>query len=266
MDVPRLSTIQALLILLKARESAPKRGYYYRSWMTVKTLVSMAKDLELHEHYAEHQEGRGCTSDATECLVKTRIWQNIYVCEMMIGGPQGRFDMGVDTETVDTEIYNPMPGVEQSDLDVSRQFTYLARLVRNVRNMNDIYVKIKKQKDWGQHPQFVGLNPAFLKWHDELPPDLEVHYPPDGAAPWLPSHFIGNLHCYYHLSIIMLHRPQLMNSPSFAAGGAWKQHMRTSYESAKALCRLQEGLYHRFGLNGLLCMQRGRSYFFAVLK
>ena len=89
MDVPRLSTIQALLILLKARESAPKRGYYYRSWMTIKTLVSMAKDLELHEHYADHQEGRSCGSDPTECLVKTRIWQTIYICEMMVAGPQG---------------------------------------------------------------------------------------------------------------------------------------------------------------------------------
>ena len=89
MDVPRLSTIQALLILLKARESAPKRGYYFRSWMAVKKLVTMAHDLELHEHYAEHQAGRGCGADPTECLIKTRIWQNIFICEMMIGGPQG---------------------------------------------------------------------------------------------------------------------------------------------------------------------------------
>ena len=89
MDVPRLSTIQALLILLKARESAPKRGYYYRSWMTIKTLVTMAKDLELHEHLEDHQAGRDCGSDATDCAVKTRIWQNIFMCEMMIAGPQG---------------------------------------------------------------------------------------------------------------------------------------------------------------------------------
>lgn len=89
MDVPRLSTIQALLLLLKAREAAPKRGYYYRSWMTVKTLITLAKDLELHEHYFDHEAGRDCGSDPTECLIKTRIWQTIFVCEMMIGGPQG---------------------------------------------------------------------------------------------------------------------------------------------------------------------------------
>jgi len=90
MDVPRLSTVQALLILLKARESAPKRGYYYRSWMTMKTLVAMAKDLEMHEHLEDHEQGRGCDFHPVDCLVRTRIWQNIYMCEMMVAGPQGR--------------------------------------------------------------------------------------------------------------------------------------------------------------------------------
>ena len=88
MDVPRLSTIQALLILLKAREANPKRGYYYRSWMTLKTACTMAKDLELDEHYAAHQDGRIC-ADLTECHVKTRIWQTIFCGEILIGGPQG---------------------------------------------------------------------------------------------------------------------------------------------------------------------------------
>ena len=89
MDVPRLSTIQALLLLLKAREATPKRGYYYRSWMTLKTIITMAKDLELHEHYIEHEADRKCGSDPTECLIKTRIWQCIFACEIMVGGPQG---------------------------------------------------------------------------------------------------------------------------------------------------------------------------------
>lgn len=90
MDVPRLSTIQALLLLLKARESLPKKGYYYRSWQTVKTIVSMAKDLDLHEHYSYHADGRPCELRPIECLVHTRIWQALMVIEVMIGAPQGK--------------------------------------------------------------------------------------------------------------------------------------------------------------------------------
>lgn len=89
MDVPRLSTLQGLLIVLKARESAPKRGYYFRSWMTVVQCVQMAKDLGLDEHYQDHKDGKPCGSSYTDCLTKSRIWQTIFVCELMVGSPQG---------------------------------------------------------------------------------------------------------------------------------------------------------------------------------
>jgi hypothetical protein len=89
MDVPRLSTLQAMLIILKARESAPKRGYYFRSWMTVVSCVQMARDLGLDEHYEEHKAGRPCGSNLADCITKTRVWQTLFVCELMIGSPQG---------------------------------------------------------------------------------------------------------------------------------------------------------------------------------
>lgn len=93
MDVPRLSTLQALLMILKAREAAPKRGYYYRSWMTVVQCVQMAKDLGLEEHYEEHKAGRPCeyASNPAECQLRTRIWQTVFICEVMVGGPQGKY-------------------------------------------------------------------------------------------------------------------------------------------------------------------------------
>lgn len=260
MDVPRLSTIQALLLLLKAREAAPKRGYYYRSWMTIKTVIALAQDLELHEHYQNHQAGRDCGADPTECLIKTRIWQNIFVCEMMIGGPQGRRDMGVEIDSVDFNVPRPTPGIDSSDYQVSRQFTYLVRMVRNVRSMSEIYAKVKRQKDWGSNPQFANLTPELDRWHADLPRDLQLHLSEDGTPPWIPSHFVGNMHCYYHLTNLMLERPQLMKSDSFSAGGSWKQHMASCYSSAKAMCRLQEGTMQAFGLPGLLCMQRGINF------
>ncbi|KAL8679156.1 MAG: hypothetical protein Q9186_004547 [Xanthomendoza sp. 1 TL-2023] len=234
MDVPRLSTIQALLLLLKAREATPKRGYYYRSWMTVKTLVAMAKDLELHEHYADHLAGQDCEHDPTGCLIRIRIWQNIFVCEMMIGGPQGlqgRFDMGVDPDTVDFNVQRLVPGIDPSDYHISRQFLYLVRNVRNVRHLHDTYGKVRRQKDWASDPKFTSLNPEALSWVEDLPKDLQVDYPEGDAPPWLPNHFVGNTHSYYHLNVIMVHRPQLMSSSSFSAGGSWRKHMEVAITS-----------------------------------
>ena len=168
--------------------------------------------------------------------------------------------MDVDLETVDFSIERPSPTIEASDYQVSRQFTYLARNVKNVRNMSDLYTRIKKQKDWASDPTFINLNPTVLKWLDDLPSDLRVTFPEGDAPPWLPNHFVGNMHAYYHLNIIMLHRPQLMSAHSFSTGGAWKQQMTLCYNSAKAICRLQAAVLQTFGLSGLLCMQRGINF------
>ena len=260
MDVPRLSTLQALLMILKAREAAPKRGYYYRSWMTIVQCVQMAKDLALDEHYEEHKAGKPCGSDLADCITKTRIWQTIFVCELMVGSPQGRTDLGVQMDTLDLSVPRPGPGIDDSEYHITRNFTYFTRVVRNVRRMNNVYSKIKNRKDWGIDPDFVQLNPSFDTWMNDLPGDLQITFPPDGSPPWLPSHYIGNLHSYYYLGIIMLHRPQLTFMEPTGADGGWKHHMMICYSSAKYLCRLQEGILQSFGMTGLLSMQRGINF------
>lgn len=90
-DVSRLSTMQAMVLLLKAREASPKRGYFWRSWMATVGLVAMAKDLELHEHYDTHKMGKPCGSPPYDCVAKTRVWQMCLIFEAMIGGPQGEW-------------------------------------------------------------------------------------------------------------------------------------------------------------------------------
>ncbi|KAK6069266.1 lipase regulator 1 [Seiridium cupressi] len=266
MDVPRLSTLQALLIILKAREASPKKGYYYRSWMSIVNCIAMAKDLDLHEHYEDHKAGKPCGSSPADCLTKTRIWQTIFICELMIGSPQGRHDLSVDLESLDFSVPRPMPGGDDAEYHVTRNFTYFARSVRSVRRMNNVYARIKRRKDWGIDPEFVQLNPSMNSWLSDLPADLSVTFAPDGSPPWLPSHFIGNLHSYYYLAVLMLHRPQLNFLDPNSHDGQWKSHMVLCLSSAKLLCRLQEAMLQSFGLSGLQCMQRGISFtIYAVL-
>lgn len=144
--------------------------------------------------------------------------------------------------------------------DRSRQFSYFVRNVYNIRIYTELYHKIKRQKDWAADPRFSQNNPVFNDWYEGLPPDLQVTYPEDGSPPWLPSHFVGNMHTHYHLALIMGHRPQLLASKSFSADGGWKTHMQICYSSAKKLCRLQEAIINRFSLQGLRYMQRGISF------
>ncbi|PTB74556.1 hypothetical protein M440DRAFT_1440022 [Trichoderma longibrachiatum ATCC 18648] len=260
MDVPRLSTLQALLMILKAREAAPKRGYYYRSWMTVVQCVQMAKDLSLEEHYEEHQAGRHCGFSPAECQLRTRIWQTVFVCEVMVGTPQGRYNLAVDLDSVDFSVPKPIPGGDDAEYHISRNFTYFARNVRNIARITNIYVRLKKKKDWGLDPEFQQMDHAFNSFLAELPTDLSVTFPPDGSAPWLPSPFLGNLHSYYYLTLILFHRPQLSFFDPTTQEAQWKHHMMICYNAARALCRLQEAVLNSFGTMGLQCMQRGFSF------
>ncbi|KAK4149127.1 hypothetical protein C8A00DRAFT_19148 [Chaetomidium leptoderma] len=266
MDVPRLSTLQALMILLKARESAPKKGYYYRSWMSIVQCVQLGKDLGLDEHLADHQAGKSCGGSPSDCALKTRIWQTLSVVELMIGSPQGRTDFQVDEDSVDYNIPRPLPSNDEAEYEVSRNFTYLTRIVRSVGRMARTYGRLKKSKEWGIDPEFVQLDPSLNAWLAGLPADLTLSYPADGSPPWIPSAFVGNLHSYYYLSIILFNKPQLALLSSSAPGGQWKQHMLVSYNAAKMLCKLQEAVVGSFGLNGLQCMQRGINFtIYAVL-
>lgn len=172
----------------------------------------------------------------------------------------------MEATTLDLSIQRPALGLDASDYQVSRQFTYMVRMIRHIRQLNDISRKLKGQKDWGKNPEFASLNAPAVQWLEDLPSDLKPTFTEEDAVPWLPSHFVGNMHCYYHLFVIMLHRPQLMSSSSFSAGGSWKQHMEICHESAKIMCRLQEGIFQTYGLPGFLCMQRGINFvIYAVL-
>lgn len=168
----------------------------------------------------------------------------------------------MDLDSIDFNVPRPIPGGDESEYHITRNFTYFARVVRNVSRMNSTYGRLKKKKtkDWGVDPEFVQLNPALQSWMSDLPADLSVTFPPDGSPPWLSSPYIGNLHSYYYLTLILLHRPQLNFLDPNSTDGQWKQHMMICYSAAKALCRLQEAVLNNFGFSGLQCMLRGFSF------
>ncbi|WEW58517.1 hypothetical protein PRK78_003985 [Emydomyces testavorans] len=254
LGAPQISTIQALLLLLKAREAVSKNGYYYRSWQLVKTMISMAKDLGLHEHHGHHTDGKPCGMDLVECLIRTRIWQTLLVVEVLIGVPQGLSDFGVDPETVETRIACNTTGLDAYETERSRQYAYFVRVSLNIRRFIDAYKQTKKQDDWTKDPRFTDSLDESIT---DLPADLQVVLPAGGSAPWLSSHFMGNLNLHYHLSVILQHRPQLTDSRRDLSYDSWKLHMSRCYSSAKLIWHIQEAIISSYGLSSLGYVQRG---------
>jgi hypothetical protein len=160
----------------------------------------------------------------------------------------------------------PVAGQDANEFQIARQFVQFTRVCRNVYQSALMYGKLrKKTPDWAMDPKFVAHNADFSVWLREVPEDMQIAYPQDGSAPWIPSHMIANMHCYHFLSIVMHFRPQL-HAVSDNYDGIWKQHMMTCYSAAKTLCKLQEGILKTYGMPGLLCMLRGISFhIYAVL-
>lgn len=133
----------------------------------------------------------------------------------------------------------------------------MVRLVDNIRRTSSLYTKIRKSGgNFADDPEFVQHNTSYYRWTDKLPPHLQIEFNPDGSAPVLPFHFAANLQCYHWLSVVMHHRPQLSSSAGIH-DMAWKNTIITCYSAATKICRLHEAILQHWGLNGLLCMQRG---------
>lgn len=261
-DVPRLSTVQALLILKKAREFNPKRGYFYRSWMAIKYIATMAMDLGLHEHMEQHKAGTPCKLPRADCLMHNRIWQTIAGLELIIGGPQGRSDFLCDYETIDMTFPFPSAELDAFEYQTARRYAIMAQCVKNVKMTNNLMQAGKRAKNpvWALSPDFQRHNEDYLEWPKALPQDMQIQYPEDGSPPWLGGdHFVANVHAYHHLAVIMHHRPQLQtllekHKPEF------KNSLDICTEAAVMVCKLQEALLRDFGLHGLLFMLRGINF------
>lgn len=259
-DVPRFSTIQALVLLAKAREAYPKRGYYYRSWMGIKYITAMAFDLGLHEHHELHQRNR-CTTTPSDCMLRNRLWQIIFVLENLTGAPQGRSDFAVDIESVDYELPTTAPNNDAFEFQTSRRFAIMAQSQRNIKQSNLMFQAMKRhRKDWALDPQFVAHSEDLHDWIKQMPSDMQLQFPEDGSPPWLNNdHFRAYVHQFHHLTVIMHHRPQFQALLE-KRDEEFKAHLTICLEAAGYMCRIQEALLRDFGLHGLQFMLRGIGF------
>lgn len=146
-------------------------------------------------------------------------------------------------------------------MQITRQWSYLSRIIKNIRQSIKLYSKLRKtKKDWALDPEFVSHDQDFTLWLTELPRDLQVILPADGSSPYLPNTFVANMHCYHYLSTVMHHRPQIRSLEDVADENSWKRHMVICHDAAKRMCRIQESILQNFGLPSMLCMQRGMSF------
>jgi hypothetical protein len=109
--------------------------------------------------------------------------------------------------------------------------------------------------------EFLWHNDSYPNWMRNLPQDLQVVFEGNELSqPWIPSPFVGNLHCYQYLTVIMHHRPQINYLMENDTEISWKPSMMICMEAAKKMFCILEGMLQEYGIYGLLCMQQGMSF------
>lgn len=158
-------------------------------------------------------------------------------------------------------------GLDSSELQIFQDHTRFMKVAANIRESNQLYGRLKKKTaEWAADPGFIRHGTNYDDWPKELPSHLRINYPESGEAPWIPFHVVGNMHSQHWLGILMHHRPILQNASS-SFNDSWKQlEMKICYDAATKICRLQEAVVDRFGLEGLMVMQRGINFtIYAIL-
>ena len=171
-------------------------------------------------------------------------------------------EYSVRANTVDLNEPQVIAGIDVHERQISHQFLCLLRLVYEIRNTLEIYRDFRKKSGaaYCMEPQYIAVDTAYVKWHQTLPQDAKITVPKDGFEPWVSTPFLGNLHSYYYLSLIMHHRPQVHYLMEEVGGESYKRYMLICLNSAKILCRIQESMFRTLGPAGFEAMLRGMSF------
>ncbi|KAJ6779294.1 hypothetical protein PWT90_07909 [Aphanocladium album] len=247
------------LRLASAKESINKADYHYDSWLEISRCIELAEDLQLKQHTTHHAQAAACTYNIRDCRLMRQIWQTIYVIEVMISYPNAYSALTVPVDSVDFSL-----GLDKAALRTETaenvQFTQLARLVRNIKDIYSTYLVGKTQPLLVTEADFQHHKATLDSWISNLPASLAIGYPGDGSHPLLKSVFAGHLHCFYCLGLIMLNRVQLSRFEQDSGNPQWLRYMLDCHAAAKDQCRLHEAIIAQYGLRGVQCMQRGANF------
>ncbi|KAI8145110.1 fungal-specific transcription factor domain-containing protein [Fennellomyces sp. T-0311] len=221
-DAPRVSTIQALVLLTKYQEYYRRLGFFHRPGLYLGMAVRMCNDLGL----PKLDPAPGPDEDPQEYEEKKRTFWMVFIYDLMMSIEQGREPYFANIECT-TEY----------PLATSEEGPYLEEVVTNnnvviqlARILSDILLMSRRvttrqhaQGDQRSQVQIIEeqgklflLNTHLENFVHELPASLtyaptqnQASYPVDKQP--INNVFVGFLHMTFHCSMILLHRHYVLH-------------------------------------------------------
>ncbi|KAG0051234.1 hypothetical protein BGZ83_003985 [Gryganskiella cystojenkinii] len=202
LDKPRLSTIQALLMIIKYQEGVKQTGFYFRTYMYTQMVVVLAREfVELQLHKTTPVNAK---LDQESHEVRRRLFWSIFVLDQFLSVSQGRamsfreVEPEADLPRTDNEDPN-----DPEEIEVIENATEYIKLVK-IDHQAQILVRkflTKVVTPEETIPQGLFLQQAMLSWKANLPTRLQLA---SNMSPHTP--FVAMLHILYHACSIMIQR------------------------------------------------------------
>ncbi|KAF9201013.1 hypothetical protein BGZ49_008763 [Haplosporangium sp. Z 27] len=199
LDKPRLSTIQALLMIIKYQEGVRNTGFYFRTYMYTQMVIVLARELQLHKTTPVNAK-----LDPESHEVRRRLFWAIFVLDQFMCVSQGRTmsfrEVEPEADMPRTDNENPNDPEEIEVIENAVEYIKLVKIDHQALILvRKFLTKVVTPEE--TIPQGLFLHQAMLAWKANLPPRLQI-------APNMSAHtpFVAMLHILYHACAIMIQR------------------------------------------------------------
>src|SRR4051794_25761734 len=123
--MPRLSTIQAQILMLKFQESIRRPGFFFRSWLYFGIIIRMAQDLGLNKNFDKWN----VHISREDMIARKRVWQICFMCDQFMSSAQGR-DVFISLSNTDIELPHKVDYDDEQELRMHTEFFHRVRIIK----------------------------------------------------------------------------------------------------------------------------------------
>ncbi|KAI8971543.1 fungal-specific transcription factor domain-containing protein [Mycotypha africana] len=197
-DVPRLSTIQAFLLLVKYQEYLHRPGFFWRTKLFLRLAIKMSNDLGLPKEAPRETQP---TAGDQELETRRRTFWAVYAYDVLMSAELG-LQMKFSEEQCTVNLPSPFSDDSNADVDITNKFYLLSKTVQTMaivlRFMRSKYNNDSRHDEEMQR-KFTIIESTLSELGASIPSidenDLQLSF----------------IHLIYHLTIILLYRTYALN-------------------------------------------------------
>ncbi|KAG9304790.1 hypothetical protein G9A89_016820 [Geosiphon pyriformis] len=245
LDTPRLSTIQAQILMLKFQEGIPRKGFFFRSWLYFGVIIRMAENLGLNTKGSQ----QNMNISREEMTSRKRLWQTCFLYDQLMNGAQGR-DAVISLSNADIELPSKADFPDEQEFQIQTDFVHLVQLTKILASVGSL--NSTASGTWSSNPKLQILDATLDAWTSALPLRLQCSSALEernNSLPQFPtSHFAGFLNILYHTIQILLHRPYITSiQDSDKISTPHPHHLNKCTIAANSISQTSQSMFNNWG-------------------